>query len=1154
MKRRELKILSLLLVITVLITGLQLNLSSIVKADSDVKLVTKSDVIMVGDRKKIKLKNLSQKAKVSYKSTKETVVSVNNKGEIKGKKVGNAQIKISVTLNKKTTKLVYKVVVKKGKSYKVSFKTYGAKKIKTQKIKRGGYAKLPKEPIKKGYQFVGWFKTKKPSDWSKRFKFNKSRIKSNITLHAVWVNVNKDTDKDGIADEVEEKLGTNKKKKDTDNDGLTDYQEVVLVGTNPLMKDTDKNGISDYKDDRDGDKLSNGEEVKLGSNPTVSDTDSDNLNDYEEVKKHKTSPVKKDTDGDGAEDGWEINNGFDPIKFNASFEIVKDTGKASEYQPVVASVKMDVSGKQVESLSVEPVNYSDNHWVTPAIAGYLGSAYEFNIDGNFSRAELTFEYDTKIGSIGKNFEPRIYYMDNATGKLTELENQRVENGKVTAITTHFSTYILLNKIEYDKVWDSEIKPPSKKTESGDDSLDVVFVIDYSFSMVENDPHKMFRDVSINFIDNLRENKDKASVIKFVRYPSLLQELTYNKNSLKAAIAGIEYDNGRNYTSGTNGSGAYKLALEQLKNSKAANKYIIFMTDGEDTHTEYSYSELINESMSNEVKVYTIGLGGASDQILKNIAQSTGGKFFHASTKFESSSDNNGIPNIYKVLLSIQEEINNVDTNGDGISDYYNELIKSGKLVLNNGSKELAGTDFNVDKDGKPSDDYDGDGLKNGEELQIKKDTKNGQVYLSMKSDPKSYYSDKDPWNDYVEVKTYKTNPMVANLTKGIGDLLNDDVFTYSLVTKKNDEDPAFAKAYKDIFEKVINSFSADQVAEDCYLKTYVDFFGYDTDKELKFAKLTNDIRDIKEKLIDTIADTLSNINGLVQIIAEIKNAKTINELTTVLKKLPANKISEVLNSIANVDLDTVDKGLKYFGYFNEFIDIASAIDRLSEIDENVDTFKENMNIISRLTGSNDEYARRAAGRIQKHMENSMENIRDTIVSKASNSAMNIGTDFIIDKLGGLQLEVATLAKDITAFLLKIDDEIEQRHNVEAYHRLSRVIIESLEEDITRDGDYYQIKQGREESATRKVKLLAQCRILGLNEYIDLYEDEGVLQYVINSFKDDELTNFKKNTNDFISRIKELLKANGLSFSSKFEDKINEIRKKVRQNKSNSGIF
>ena len=54
MMRRELKMLSLLLVITVLITGLQLNLLNIVKADSDVKLVTKSDVIMVGDKKQIK--------------------------------------------------------------------------------------------------------------------------------------------------------------------------------------------------------------------------------------------------------------------------------------------------------------------------------------------------------------------------------------------------------------------------------------------------------------------------------------------------------------------------------------------------------------------------------------------------------------------------------------------------------------------------------------------------------------------------------------------------------------------------------------------------------------------------------------------------------------------------------------------------------------------------------------------------------------------------------------------------------------------------------------------------------------------------------------------------------------------------------------------
>ena len=85
-------------------------------------------------------------------------------------------------------------------------------------------------------------------------------------------------------------------------------------------------------------------------------------------------------------------------------------------------------------------------------------------------------------------------------------------------------------------------------------------------------------------------------------------------------------------------------------------------------------------------------------------------------------------------------------------------------------------------------------------------------------------------------------------------------------------------------------------------------------------------------------------------------------------------------------------------------------------------------------------------------------------------------------------------------------------------------------------------------------LLAQCRILGLNEYIDLYEDEGVLQYVNKNFKEDEMTLFKKNANDFIPGIKELLKANGLNFSSKFEKKIDEILEKVKLNNGGGGKF
>ncbi|PIR93442.1 hypothetical protein COT99_00715 [Candidatus Falkowbacteria bacterium CG10_big_fil_rev_8_21_14_0_10_43_10] len=45
-----------------------------------------------------------------------------------------------------------------------------------------------------------------------------------------------DTDKDGLADKLEEGLGTDKAKKDTDGDGVSDYEEVINQATNPLGK------------------------------------------------------------------------------------------------------------------------------------------------------------------------------------------------------------------------------------------------------------------------------------------------------------------------------------------------------------------------------------------------------------------------------------------------------------------------------------------------------------------------------------------------------------------------------------------------------------------------------------------------------------------------------------------------------------------------------------------------------------------------------------------------------------------------------------------------------------------------------------------------------------------------------------------------------
>ena len=68
----------------------------------------------------------------------------------------------------------------------------------------------------------------------------------------------------------------------------------------------------------------------------------------------------------------------------------------------------------------------------------------------------------------------------------------------------------------------------------------------------------------------------------------------------------------------------------------------------------------------------------------------------------------------------------MDSNNDGINDYYTKLLKEGKLRLSNGSNELMGIDLNYNEDNQDpdkqdrvmSDDYDGDGIKNGDEIEI----------------------------------------------------------------------------------------------------------------------------------------------------------------------------------------------------------------------------------------------------------------------------------------------------------------------------------------------------------------------------------------------------------------------------------------------------
>ncbi|HFU4451435.1 TPA: putative Ig domain-containing protein, partial [Streptococcus suis] len=103
------------------------------------------------------------------------------------------------------------------------------------------------------------------------------------------VTIQRDTDGDGQADIVDD---------DDDNDGLPDEKEKLL-GTDPKVSDTDGDGLTD------------GDEDEIGTNPKLIDTDGDGLGDLDEIIRD-THPKDPDTDDDGLTDGEEVELKTDP--------------------------------------------------------------------------------------------------------------------------------------------------------------------------------------------------------------------------------------------------------------------------------------------------------------------------------------------------------------------------------------------------------------------------------------------------------------------------------------------------------------------------------------------------------------------------------------------------------------------------------------------------------------------------------------------------------------------------------------------------------------------------------------------------------------------------------------------------------------------------
>ena len=633
-------------------------------------------------------------------------------------------------------------------------------------VENGAYVDRPEDPDRDKYIFAGWYSDKKYSNY---FEFESVPVTEDITLFARWLNIEdkKDTDDDGIVDALEEYFGTDKTKADTDGDGLSDYVEIDSLGLDPRKKDTDDNGITDDKEDTDGDGLTNLQEMKQGTNPISADTDNDGLNDNDEVNKYDTNALKSDTDGDGVSDGKEVEMGTNPLVAEDTFDV---KFVVDNEDTVTASVEIELEGNQVESLNVEQV---DNDTLFPeGMPGYIGGAYDFNVDGTFDKATISFEFDA--GLLGnEDFDPIIYYFNEEEQELEELQTNL--NGNVaSAVVNHFSKYILVNR----KVYQSSFMWTDVWDTNNYTGVEIILVMDDSGSMESNDRRNSRLSVAQTLIDNLPKDS-KVGVVKFESRTSLLtKKLTTDRDKAKSYLTTQHF-----FSSG--GTYMYSAIRQSLTLFESEDdrilKMMVVLSDG-DTADTRMHNSVITDANNAGVKIYTVGLGNTTSYFygyLQPLAVNTGAKFYLASKAeelgdiyndikekidIETDSDQDGIPDYYEENMPIFNGVrlmldkNNPDTDGDGLLD--GEEIVELKYKYNSDRTKVSVT--GKLKSNPASKDSDGDGLYDNEYR-----IAGGKKVAPVDPEPLKPNGPKGMWNSHVLSQSEKQVPVRYSSDSGL---------------------------------------------------------------------------------------------------------------------------------------------------------------------------------------------------------------------------------------------------------------------------------------------------------------------------------------------------------------------------------------------------
>ncbi|GGK83709.1 hypothetical protein GCM10009067_39810 [Haloarcula sebkhae] len=583
-----------------------------------------------------------------------------------------------------------------------------------------------------------------------------------------------DTDGDRLSDQVESRLqGVDPTDPDTDGDNLTDSDEHRLTKTDPTKRDSDGDGVTDNHADPDNDGLTHKEELAAGTHPLYADVDNDGLTDPEELELG-TDPLSPDTDEDGLTDGDERADPFntDPLNPDTDGDSVTDGNET--YTTTAGNeslgVTIDVTGQGNVADRVSASVDDTGRFDTPQMnSAAVTPVVDIESEEDFDNASVTFEYNESAVPQSASAQLAVFRWNESIQGF-EPVNSTVDTSAqtVTAETPHFSRYAVLNVSQWKDSFTAV--PADEFSDNPEDNttlkpLDVVLLMDTTGSMKGNDPNGLAKDAGEEFMSSLLPS-DRAAVLEFSNRANVMQPYTTNHDAVNSSVMDLNYRGGR-------GGTAIGLSLEDAIDYKRNNstpdhrRVIVLLSDGQNKQgvgsDSYTVAQAERAAQEN-ITVHAVGFGGADEDLLQEVANSTGGQAYFA----ESASE---LPEVFSRVAT--NTTGGQDSDGDGLPDE----TETGGFTAE--TLPMTVEPFSTDPTQK---DTDGDGLLDAEEISA----------VHRQSHAFTVVTDGDAVSQSVKGGYWRIN---SNPTKTDtdGDTINDSTevngWTISVINKTGHTDP-----------------------------------------------------------------------------------------------------------------------------------------------------------------------------------------------------------------------------------------------------------------------------------------------------------------------------------------------------------------------------